>query len=74
VISCPSRIRDSRVVDQQVETAKLLPDAFRRGGDRRPIGSVEFKGDGALSDLAAASPRSKLRDPTSLNARSQAAA
>jgi hypothetical protein len=29
-----SRIRDNRIVDEQVEAAKLLADALRCGGDR----------------------------------------
>ena len=62
-LSC---IGDGRVIDEQVETAVLLADTFRRGGDRDPIRHVKLERDGARSDLrAAASPRSKLRDPSS---------
>jgi hypothetical protein len=42
-----SRIRDSRVLDEYVEAAKLRADALRRGGDRRPIRHVELERDGA---------------------------
>ena len=45
------RIRDARVVDQQVEAAKLLADALRCGGDRSPIRHVELERDGARPDL-----------------------
>src|SRR6202042_172850 len=44
-------IRDGRIIDKQVEAAKLLADALRCGGDRNPIRYVELKGDGALSHL-----------------------
>jgi hypothetical protein len=36
-------IRDSRVVDEHVEAAKLLADALRRGGDRSLIRHVELQ-------------------------------
>ena len=38
-----TRIRDSRVVDKQVEAAKLVADAFCRSGDRSPIRHVELE-------------------------------
>jgi hypothetical protein len=39
-----TRIRDSRVVDEHVEAAKLLADALRRRGDRSLIRHVELEG------------------------------
>src|SRR5260370_8108632 len=44
-------MRDSRGLNEQVEAAKLLPDALRRGGDRSPIRHVELERDGARANL-----------------------
>src|ERR1700689_4615198 len=38
-----SGIRDSRVLNQQVEAAELLADAFRRIGNRNPGRHVELE-------------------------------
>jgi len=45
-----ARMRDGRTVREHVETAELLPDAFRRGGDRELIRDVELEGAGIRSD------------------------
>jgi hypothetical protein len=45
------RIRDSRVLNQQVEAAKFPADALHRVGKRNPVSDVELERDGARSDL-----------------------
>jgi hypothetical protein len=42
-----SGIRDSGVLDEYVEVAKLPADTLRRRGDRSPIRHVELERDGA---------------------------
>jgi len=44
-------MRDGRVVHEHVQTAELLPDALRRGGDRGLIRDVELEGAGVRSDV-----------------------
>src|SRR5882724_4037779 len=45
-----ARMRDGRVVHEHVQTAELLPDVLRRGGDRGLIRDVELEGAGVRSD------------------------
>jgi hypothetical protein len=45
------RLRDTRVVDQQVETADFPADALRRGGDRIPVGHIKLERDGAWANF-----------------------
>src|SRR4029077_3676058 len=46
-----TRVRNSRIVDEHVETAKLLADALRRRGDRSRIRHVELKRPGVRPNL-----------------------
>ena len=43
-------MRDARVVHEHVETAELVPDALRRGGDGDLIRDIELEATGIRSD------------------------
>ena len=59
-----SRMRDGRVVHQDVETAELVPDALCRGGDGGPIRDVELERASIRSDaLRGRLPRPEVARP-----------
>src|ERR1700755_2472730 len=47
-----SGIRDSSVLNQEIEAAKFLADALRRFGNRDSVRHVELERDGSRPDLA----------------------
>ncbi len=46
-----SGIRDSSVLNQEIEAAKFLADALRRAGNRNPIRHVELESTGIKVNL-----------------------